>query len=170
MMRRTRLPLLLLLAALLPLLAVGADQKKKNAKPAPAAVIAKLAWLAGNWRMEQGGRVVDEQWMAPAAGVMLGMGRTISKGKVVEHEFLQIREGPGGMLFYVAQPSGQKEAAFQLLSLTDTEVAFENQEHDFPQRITYTLRPDGALLAAIEGLAEDGQPKRIEFLYQRTQP
>jgi hypothetical protein len=145
-------------------------QTKKPAKPAPALVIVKLAWLAGSWRMEKGGRVIDEQWMAPAAGVMLGMGRTLARGKVLEHEFLQIREGPGGALFYVAQPSGQKEAAFQLKSLTDTEVVFENPENDFPQSVSYALQPDGSLLAAIEGPGPDGQVKRIEFPYQRVQP
>ena len=155
--------------ALAPVLLAAADAKKP-AKAAPPPAINKLAWLAGRWRMEKSGRVIDEQWMAPAAGVMLGMARTVAKGKVVEHEFLQIREGPGGDLFYVAQPSGQKEAAFQLKSLTETEVVFENPQHDFPQKITYTLKADGSLLAAIEGPGPDGQVKRIEFPYQRLPP
>ena len=78
----------------------------------------RLRWLAGDWRMERAGRIVDEHWMAPAGGVMLGMSRTVAKGKVVEHEFTQIREGPGGELFFVALPSRQKEAAFKALSQT----------------------------------------------------
>ena len=158
-----------LLLLLLPAMALAAD-KKKTDKPAPPPAITKLAWLAGNWRMEKSGRVIDEQWMAPAAGVMLGMGRTVAKGRVVEFEFLQIREGPGGELFYVAQPSGQKEAAFQILSLTETEAVFQNPQHDFPQKIIYTLQPDGSLLAAIEGPGADGQLKRIEYPYQRVGP
>jgi hypothetical protein len=147
---------------------LGATEQKKPVKAAPPSVLIKLAWLAGQWRMEKSGRVTDEQWMAPAAGVMLGMARTLAKGKVVEHEFLQIREGPGGDLFYIAQASGQKEAAFQLKSLTDTEVVFENPEQDFPQKITYTHNADGSLLAAIEGPGSDGQVKRIEYPYQRV--
>ncbi len=156
------LPLLLL-----PALVLAAD-KPKGAKPAPAAIIAKLGWLAGHWRMEKAGRVIDEQWMAPAGGVMLGMARTVAKGRELEHEFTQIREGPGGELFYIAQPSGQKEAAFKLQSLTDTEVVFENKEHDFPQVIGYRLQPDGTVLAYIEGPGPDGTTKRIEFPYQRV--
>ena len=163
-MRFTRFFFLLLL----PLMAVAAD--KKAAKPAPPPAIAKVTWLAGNWRLEKAGRVVEEQWMAPAGGVMLGMGRTIAKGKVVEYQFTQIREGPGGDLFYIAAPSGQKEAAFQILSLSDNSIVFENREHDFPQRIGYLLQADGSLLAFIEGLAPDGTTKRIEFPYQRVQP
>ena len=108
--------------------------------------------------------------MAPAGGVMLGMGRTVSKGRVVEYEFMQIREGPGGDLFYIALPSGQKETAFRILSLADNAIVFENKEHDFPQTVGYALQADGSLLAYIEGPAPDGTTKRIEFAYQRMQP
>ncbi len=147
---------------------VGAADAPKGGKRTPSPAIAKLGWLAGKWRMEVQGRVIDEEWMAPAAGVMLGMARTVVHGKATEHEFMQVREGPGGALFFVVQASGQKEAAFQIKSLTDTEVLFENTEHDFPQRIRYTHRADDTVLAAIEGVAPDGTPKRIEFSYRRV--
>jgi Domain of unknown function (DUF6265) len=143
----------------------AADRKK----PAPPPAIAKLAWLAGSWRGEKNSRLTDEAWMAPGGGVMLGMGRTLVKGKVVEHEFLQIREGPGGVLFYIAQTSGQKEAAFQVVSLTDTTVTFQNQLQDFPQTVSYALQADGSLLVAFEGPGPDGQLKRVENSYQRTE-
>jgi len=143
----------------------------KHDKPAPAPQIEKVAWLAGSWRMEKTGRVVEEQWMAPAAGVMLGMSRTVAKNRVVEFAFMQIREGPGGTLFFVAQPSGDKVAAYQLLTLTDNEVVFENKEYDFPQRILYARQSDGSVLAAIEGPpAADDTRKRGEFKYQRVGP
>jgi len=153
----------LLLVLLLPA-ALSAQEQK----PAPAAAIARLGWLAGHWRLEKGGRVIDEQWMVPAGGVMLGMARTVIKGKLIEYEFLQIREGPGGDLYYVAQPSGQKEAAFRHLTLTDTEVVFENKEHDFPQRIGYSLKSDGSVVAYIEGPGKNGATAHIEYPYQRV--
>ncbi|MES1167864.1 MAG: DUF6265 family protein [Oleiharenicola lentus] len=149
------------------MLSVAADAADQ---PAPAAAIERLSWLPGHWRMEKAGRVVDEQWMAPSGGMMLGMARTVAKGRVLEYEFVLIREGPAGELSYVAQPSGQKEATFKCLSLTDTEIVFENKEHDFPQRIGYRLLPDGALVAYIEGPGKDGATKRIEYPYKRVQP
>jgi hypothetical protein len=154
---------------MLPAVLLAADPKAPTAANA-AVTINQLAWLAGHWRMERAGRVVDEQWMAPAAGVMLGMSRTVSRGKAIEHEFIQIREGPGGALFFIALPSGQKEAAFQIVSLTATEAVFGNPQHDFPQKITYTRQPDGSLLTVIEGPGKDGQTRRIEFPYKRVQP
>ncbi len=154
----------------LPLALLAEEPKKPLHKGPPPPAIEKLAWLAGNWHLEQAGRVIDEHWMAPGGGVMLGMARTLVKGKVTEHEFLQIRVGPGGELFYVASPSGQETATFQLKKLTDKDVLFENPARDFPQRISYALRPDGSVLAAIEGVNPDGTAKRIEFPYQRVSP
>ncbi len=159
-------------AVLVLLAATGlwAADPKKPAKPAPPPAVEKVAWLAGSWRLEKSGRVVEEQWMAPAGGIMLGMGRTVAKGRTLEHEFMQIREGPGGVLFFIAQPSGQKEAAFQVRSQADNAIVFENKEHDFPQTIGYLLQGDGSLLAFSEGLAADGTTKRIEFAYQKVRP
>ncbi len=155
----------LLLALLLPVVVFAQD-----APPGAAASVARLGWLAGQWRMEKNGRVVDEHWMAPAGGVMLGMSRTVAKGRVVEHEFLQIREGPGGELFYVAQPARQKEAAFKLVAQGETQVVFENKEHDFPQVIGYILQSDDVLLAYIEGSRGDGTTRRVEYVYRRIRP
>jgi hypothetical protein len=164
----TRMTRWLLPLGLICLLLPGpgwAQGKRPPPPPSAPPAIIRLAWLAGSWRMEKSGRVIDEQWMAPAGGAMLGMTRTLAKGRVIGHEFLQIRVGPGGDLFFVSQPSGQTEAAFQIKSLSDTEVVFENPAQDFPQTISYTLRPDGSLLAAREGPGPDGQVKRIEYLY-----
>lgn len=167
-MNRKLLRLLAFALFALPIALLAADPKKGAKAPPPA--LEKIAWLAGSWRMEKAGRLVDEQWMAPAGGVMLGMSRTVAKGKVVDYEFTQIRVGPGGELFYIAQPSAQKLTTFKVLSLGDNAVTFENKEHDFPQTIGYALQADGSLLAYIEGPAADGTTKRIEFSYQRIQP
>lgn len=142
----------------------GADNP--SGRPVPSVALAWLNWLAGSWRLEKAGRVYEEQWMAPGGGVMLGMARTVTKGRIIGHEFIQIRVGPGGNLFYIAQPSGQKEATFQLLTMTETEVTFENKEHDFPQTIRYALQSDGSMIATIEGVGSNGAFKRIDFAYK----
>jgi hypothetical protein len=120
-----------------------------------------LSWLAGCWRQESPTRTVDEVWMPPLGDGMLGMSRTVSKGKIVEHEFLQIR-AQEGRLVYVAKPSGQPEATFTATSATARDVIFENPAHDFPQRIIYRLQPDGSIAARIEGTA-NGKARGIDF-------
>lgn len=146
---------LILLAGLVPVLAQ---------KPKP--LLSDLAWLAGCWEGKIRTSELNEQWMKPAGGVMLGMGRTVAGGKVREYEFLQIREDPDGAIYYVAKPSGQPEASFKLNQIQNKEAIFENLEHDFPQRIIYRLQPDGSLFARIEGTS-NGKARGFEYPMKR---
>jgi hypothetical protein len=104
--------------------------------------------------------------MAPRGGTMLGAGRTVRGGKLVEYELVLVREQGDG-LAYEAHPSGQPSAVFLSKEIGADRVVFENLEHDFPQRVGY--RRDGAdtLTAWIEG-TRDGKTKRIDFPYKRA--
>jgi hypothetical protein len=134
-------------------------------QPPPAAKINSLQWLAGCWTMTSGSGVVEEHWMRPSGGTMLGMSRTVRGGKTTEFEYVQIRED-AGRLAYDAKPSGQAPATFPLLKLDDNEVVFEDKAHDFPQRIIYRRNADGTVTARIEG-SKGGQVHGIDFAYQR---
>jgi hypothetical protein len=127
--------------------------------------LARLGWLAGCWSSESGEAGSGEYWMAPAGGTMLGIGRTVKQGRTVEHEFLQIRD-VDGRIVYIATPSGQKTAQFAAARVGEREVVFENPEHDFPQRIIYRL--DGQKLhARIEGM-RNGALRGIDFPMKRA--
>lgn len=138
--------------------------------PAVAATLQDFAWLAGHWRIERPDRQVDEQWMAPAGGLMMGMARSIEAGKVREYEFTLLRQESNGDIVYVASPSKQDETIFKLTSLRNGEAVFENPQHDFPKKVIYTRKADGSLLAAIEGPGRDGKVRRVEYPYQRVTP
>ncbi|HJZ10808.1 MAG TPA: metalloregulator ArsR/SmtB family transcription factor, partial [Acidobacteriota bacterium] len=56
---------------------------------AAAATVEDLAWIAGCWSNREGESITQENWMKPAGGSMLGVGRTVTEGKTVFHEFLQ---------------------------------------------------------------------------------
>lgn len=103
--------------------------------------------------------------MAPAAGTLVGMGRTVAGGRTVQVEFMQIRQ-VDGILSFIALPSGQAETVFPLKSLTDGEAVFENPAHDFPQRVIYRRNPDGSLTGRIEGQSK-GRPRSAEWPYAR---
>ena len=105
--------------------------------------------------------------MAPAGGTMLGMSRTVRQGVTVEHEFMLVRSLEDGTLAFIAYPSGQATATFPLLSLSETEVIFENLQHDFPQRLAYRLASQASLVARIEGMS-DGALRVIEFPMSRV--
>jgi hypothetical protein len=136
---------------------------------AAARGVEALFWLAGCWQGGDADRVIEEQWMAPRGGTLIGMSRTVTGDRTSGYEHLQIQQRDGG-LFYVARPSGQDETSFALVSdatQLSSEAVFENLEHDFPQRIIYRLQPDGSLLARIEG-AKTGVIPGVEFRMKRT--
>lgn len=127
----------------------------------PAVDISSLEWLAGCWTGTLNGRDVEEHWMKPVGGTMFGMSRTVAGGKTVTFEFLELRQqGPG--VAYVARPSGQLQASFQWVGGDRTAARFENPAHDFPQVITYRLKPDGSLLARIEGTSK-GRQRAVDY-------
>ena len=127
--------------------------------------IDRVAWMAGCWSLASEGRTVEEQWMAPSGGSMLGISRTVKDGRLLEFEFVVLRERGEGLV-YVAHPSGQPGGEFPMKSLDASSVIFENTQHDFPQRIGY--RRDGDNVAAwIEGTM-GGMVRKVEFPYRRV--
>ena len=128
--------------------------------------IEQARWLAGCWELQRGNRTGFEMWMPPAGGIMMGASRTVSGGKVVEWERLQLSEQDGRMI-YTSLPSGQAEASFTSTSLTDSSVTVENLQHDFPQRIIYRKHGADSLVARIEGPGQNGT-RGIDFPMRRT--
>ena len=136
------------------------------ADASPGGGILRLAWLAGCWQRASGGRIVDEQWMAPRGGMMLGMSRTVRDGRAVEWEAIRIEER-GGKLAFVASPSGQSTTEFLSAEIGDDGVVFENPAHDFPQRVIYRRGAADSLWARIEG-ERSGQLRGVDFRMARV--
>jgi hypothetical protein len=128
--------------------------------------VAQLGWLAGCWAAVGGEAGSGEIWMAPAAGTLLGIGRTVRGGSTREHEFMQIRDTATGLVF-IALPSGQTETTFALERAGPRSASFHNPTHDFPQRVIYESPDDDTLDARIEG-QRNGQQRTIRFPYKRV--
>jgi hypothetical protein len=130
--------------------------------------LSDLAWLAGCWEMNNASRglTITEMWMKPGGDAMIGIGRTVRSGKVVDFEFLRIVQDANG-LAYISRPSGNTgDTTFRLLRGSANEIVFENPTHDFPQRIIYKLNGD-KLHARIEG-TKDGKTRGVDFPYTRV--
>lgn len=140
-----------------------ADAPRWPARAQASSALDRAAWLAGCWRREAGNAVVDEQWMEPLGGSMLGMTRTVRGGRVVEYEHLRI-EARGSDVYLVALPSGQALAEFKLAAGQGPTLVFENPEHDFPKTIRYAPNGVDSLLATIAG---DG--REVRFPYGRVE-
>jgi uncharacterized protein YciI len=137
--------------------------------------LSKVAWFAGCWTGKRGKTSFREHWMTPEAGMMMGMARTISDGKVVDFESPRIETDGDGTLVYVPKPKGQAEVRFRLISADANRVVFENPANDFPTRIIYARTEQGDLNARIEGTREgpregqkDQTSRSIDFPMQRA--
>jgi hypothetical protein len=138
--------------------------------PTRARSVEQLAWMAGCWRLESGGRIVEEQWMRPRGGTMLGMARTVRGDSTVSWESTRIyaeRFGDGSRLVFAATPSGQPPAEFRATLATGDAVVFENPAHDFPRRVEYRRAGADGLHALIAG-PMGGETRSIEFPYRRA--
>jgi hypothetical protein len=116
--------------------------------------LSDLAWMSGHWGATIDGWDMEEVWLAPAGGVMLGMHRDAKPAKAM-FEFQRIAQTPDGLVYF-AQPRGNPAVPFALTEATATRVVFANPKHDFPQRIIYTLQNE-RLCARVEGEKEAAQ-------------
>ena len=117
--------------------------------------IEELAWISGDWETTGGPLQIEEHWTRVAGGSMIGMGRTIAKGKTVFFEYLRIESRADG-IYYVAHPKARPGTDFKLVRVEGQSAVFENLAHDFPKRLIYRKNADGSLTTRVEG---DGTEK-----------
>jgi hypothetical protein len=155
---------MILLAAVLAL----HDPSAGGAQDAPtvAPTVAQVGWIAGCWERSGGGRLIEEQWMRPRAGLMLGVSRTVVGDSLREYEQVALFER-GGRLVYAATPARQTPAEFESTAVSDSAVTFENPAHDFPQRVIYRRRGADSLLARVEGM-RGGQLRGSDYPSRRV--
>lgn len=145
-----------------PSQAAAAATPPASTAPDPDDPLASLAWLAGTWVSDdpEGPHTV-EHWLTPEGGSMLGVNRTAHGGRTVMFEYLRIEAQPEGIA-YLASPGGKNPPTrFAAADSGPGFVAFENPEHDFPQRIEYRREGD-RLRMRISG-AVDGATKAHEW-------
>lgn len=109
----------------------------------------ELSWLAGVWAGTTDGETVEEHWMEPGGGMMVGMNRTLYANGKSSFEYLRLDSDKETIVFY-ASPSGKPATPFPLKEIDEKKAVFENLKSDFPQRIIYQ-RKDNTLHASIEG-------------------
>ncbi|MBI2215314.1 MAG: hypothetical protein HYU52_16815, partial [Acidobacteria bacterium] len=98
--------------------------------------IEALRWMSGSWSLTVGDRIVEEVWLPPSGGTIIGAGRTVSEGMTKFFEFLRVVEREKALV-YIAMPRGGKSVEFPSVRLEAQRVVFQNLEHDFPQTIQY---------------------------------
>jgi hypothetical protein len=125
--------------------------------------LADMAFMVGHWVGDAGSIEMEEFWIVPKGGIMLGLHRDSAPGKKAFFEYLRIEERDGALV-YVASPRGVGATAFVLVAVDDRGAVFENLDHDFPQRIIYR-RDEDFLTARVEGDV-DGEMQSSEWVWE----
>lgn len=122
-----------------------------------------LGWLSAPWCGGDAGRVIQETWLAPVGGELIGVSRTSQGERMASFEFMRIVRDGAGVALRV-QPDGDTPTVFPMAASGQGWIRFENAAHDFPNTIEYRRQGD-RLHAWIAGPGEDGKPLRIAFDY-----
>jgi hypothetical protein len=139
-----------------------------SAAAAPAGAPQLPGWMAGCWEQHHGAEWTEECWMPPRGGMMLGMSRTGSGGRVSEWESMQIvlndetasDHAVVRMAFWAA-PGGKDRTVFAWSPSRQAGVTFYNVAHDYPQRIRYWR--EGAALMAEISMADGSRTMRWRY-------
>ena len=113
-----------------------------NVQNKPSHSLDELSWLAGAWTGDVDGDVTEEQWLAPKAGIMVGVNRSVYRSGKVSFEFMRIAETPKGITYF-ASPGGRPATGFVAKEISESSAIFENLDNDFPQRVIYRRKEYG---------------------------
>lgn len=139
-------------------------QKKK-----PSA-LKKASWLIGTWENKTKRGSIYEAWMQKDDSTLAGRSYMIKGTDTMTVETISL-EQRNGVLSYIPTMSNQNEGKpvpFKLTAASGDALVFENPEHDFPKKITYTRLSAGSLMAEISG-PMNGQEKAIKFPMTKVQ-
>ena len=123
-----------------------------------------LSWLSGDWRRCKDGEIVEERWLGPRGGLMIGANLTSSKSGPTSWELLRLVASDDGWTYW-ASPMGRPPTPFRLAENGPRRAVFANPGHGFPARIAYWREGD-ELLARIEGTLRD-KPASEEWRFAR---
>jgi hypothetical protein len=125
----------------------------------------KMAWLEGIWAVSNDTIKKYESWKRTSDTLLEGFIWEIKARDSVPGNRIQIMTDEDGIQYKIELAAKNEgiSVTFKLIANRNGEHVFENQAHEFPQRILDALRPDGSLYLRTEGI-QDGQPRYIETL------
>lgn len=130
-----------------------------------------LKMFEGLWKTDTPRGAIYEEWKQENDSLLHGQSYMVHEADTIPLETITLRY-IGGRLCYVPIVKEQnegKEVFFPLKEITDNgkRFVFENEGHDFPQRIIYRFIGTTALTARIEGTIR-GREKSAEYPYERV--
>lgn len=126
-------------------------------------------FLAGKWEMKAQSGKIMERWHKHRDSLTASSHRFNAKGDSLLTETVTLKKIKGDWHYCVTgyEKGNEGKTDFKLVTSADNTFIFENQQHDFPQRIVYQNKGKDGILAWIEGEI-GGKKKKIAFPYQKV--
>lgn len=115
--------------------------------------MAKAEWLLGNWENNTSEGNFSENWKKVNDSVFHGDSYFAKDGDTVFAETVVLDQISGNMAYTVTVPSqnDEKPVRFEMTSVNENQVTFENPAHDFPNKISYRKITNDSIVAEISG-------------------
>ncbi|NOT74372.1 MAG: hypothetical protein HOP08_05540 [Cyclobacteriaceae bacterium] len=154
-----------LLSLAIIILCFNACSRKANESQVKSyANLEKANWLLGKWGNNAGGAVITETWKTRNDSTFSGASYAVVGSDTVSSETISLAQ-IGSDVFYIPLVKGQNDGKgikFKLTSSANDQLVFENPEHDFPQKISYSKISADSLMAEISGMIK-GEARSEKF-------
>lgn len=131
--------------------------------------IKKAEWLIGTWENKTPKGSIYETWNKVSDNEFTAKSYIIKEKDTIVFESIQLVQEQGG-LFYIPMVKNQNDGLpvrFATKTISETQLIFENLQHDFPQIISYTKISADSLIAEISG-TRNGQERKQTFPMKRV--
>lgn len=125
-------------------------------------------WLIGTWENKTQRGSVYETWNKINDNEFSGISYIIKEKDTIVFENIQLLQEQDG-LYYIPIVKNQNNGLpvrFTAKETSETQLIFENPDHDFPQIISYTKITTDSLVAEISG-TKNGQQRQQKFPMKR---
>jgi len=131
--------------------------------------IKKTDWLIGTWENKTPKGSIYETWSKKNDNEYSGKSYIVKEKDTIIFEIIKLVQEKDG-LFYIPNVNNQNDGLpvrFTIKKISKTQLVFENQQHDFPQIISYTKISADSLVAEISG-TKKGQERKQAFPMKRV--
>lgn len=152
-----------ILIAIVVLAVIGAWTMKQKTD------ITKAEWLIGTWENKTPKGSIYETWNKTNKTELAGKSYIVKEKDTVVFENIRLVQEKDG-LFYIPTIKNQNDGfpvRFANKTISETQLVFENPQHNFQQIISYTKITSDSLVVEISG-TKNGQERRQTFPMRRV--
>lgn len=132
----------------------------------PKATLSDVSWIAGHWKGEAFGGIVEEIWSPPLGDSMMFVFKLVAQGKTKFYEIGHIREVEGTLILQLKHFHGNlkgwetkdETVDFKLVKLEDDRVFFD--------QFTFERINDNEINLFVV-IKDKDQEKEVKFNYKR---